>query len=59
MWGIRMVSEDYLVLNDQLVLAVSHPKLHKSHISFKCKCFDRILIVKLAYCSPIIISLFN
>ena len=31
MWGgMRMVSEDYLGLNDQLVLAVSHSKLLKS-----------------------------
>ena len=52
-----MVSEDYLGLNDQLVLAVFHPKLLKSHLSFKYKCFDRILIVK--YYSPIIMSLFN
>ena len=57
MWGMRMVSEDYLGLNDQLVLAVSHSKLQKSHLPFKNKCFDRIPIVK--YCSPIIISLFN
>ena len=34
MWGMRMVSEDYLGLNDQLVLAVSHSKLLKSHLSF-------------------------
>ena len=47
-----MVSEDYLGLNDQ---AVSHSKLLKSHLSFKYKCFNRILIVK--YCS-IIMSLF-
>ena len=37
-----MVSEDYLGLNDQLVLAVSHSKLLKSHLSFKYKCVDRI-----------------
>ena len=30
-----MVSEDYLGLNDQLVLAVSHSKLLKSHLSLK------------------------
>ena len=46
-----MVSEVYFGLNDQLVLAVSHSKLLKSHLSFKYKCFDRILIVK--YCFPI------
>ena len=40
-----MVSEDYLSLKDQLVLAVSHSKLLKSHLSFKYKCFDRIRIV--------------
>ena len=57
MWGMRMVSEDYLGFNDQLVLAASHSKPQKSHLSFKYKCFDRILIVK--YCYPIIISLFN
>ena len=57
-WGMRMVSEDYLGLNDQqLVLAVSHSKLLKSHLSFKYKCFNRILIVK--YCFPIIMSLLN
>ena len=50
-----MVSEDYLGLNDQLVLAVSHSKLLKSHLSFKYKCFNRILIMK--YCSPIISTL--
>ena len=50
-----MVSDDYLGLNDQLVLAVSHSKLQKSHLSFKYECFDRILIAK--YCSPIIINL--
>ena len=54
-----MVSDDYLGLNDQLVLAVSHSKLLKLHLSFrpKYKSFDKILIVK--YCSPIIMSLFN
>ena len=52
-----MVSEDYLGLNDQLVLAVSYSKLQKSHLSFKYKRFVRILIVK--YCSPILISLFS
>ena len=29
MWGIRMVSEDYLGLNDQLDLAVSHSNCHR------------------------------
>ena len=57
MWGMRIVSEDYLGLNDQLVLAVSHSKLMESHLSFKYKCFDRIQTVK--YCSPFIMSLFN
>ena len=51
-----MVSEDYLGLNDQLVLAVSHSMLLKSHLSFKYKRFDRIRIVK--YCFPIIMSLY-
>ena len=36
-----MVSEDYLGLNDQLVLTVSHSKLLKSHLSFKYKCFKQ------------------
>ena len=57
MLGMRMVSEDYLGLNDQLVLAVSHSKLLKSHLSFKYKRFHRILIV--TQCSPIIMSIFN
>ena len=52
-----MVSEDYLGLNDQLVLAVSHSKLLKSQLSFKYKRFDRIQTVK--YCFPIIMNLFN
>ena len=57
MWGMRMVSEDSLSLNDQLVLAVSHSKQLQSLLSFKYTCFNRILIVK--YCSSIIMSLFN
>ena len=86
-WGMRMVLDDYLRLNDrtehnfiytqaviygiwgylqwafhiiifdQLVLAVSHSKLLKSHLAFKYTCFNIILIVK--YCSPIIMNLFN
>ena len=40
-----MVSDDYLDLNDQLVLAVSHSKLLESHLSFKNKDFHRILII--------------
>ena len=38
MWGMRRVSEDYLGLNDQLVLVVSHSKLLKSHASFRYVC---------------------
>ena len=53
MWVMRMVSEDNL----GLVLVVSHTKVQKSHLSFRYKCFDKILIVK--YYSPIIISLLN
>ena len=34
-WRMRIVSEDYIDLNDQLVLDVSHSKLLKSHLSFK------------------------
>ena len=49
MWGMKMVSEDYLGLNDQLVLVVSHSKLQKSHLSFKYKCFDIILIAKVLF----------
>ena len=46
-----MVSEDYLGLNDQLVLTVSHSKLLKSHLYFEYKCFNRILIVLFSNCN--------
>ena len=41
------LKEDYLGLNEQLVLAVSHSKLLQSHPSFKYKCFDRIRIAQI------------